>query len=305
MKILLATLCLNEIEWLPLLYQQHKDWPGLCGWVFVESADRIYAEANPTLISNSDTPGLSVDGTTEFLQSLASQDSLIHYIPHGISSHSNPAQGKCESRNRYLERADTIRPDAIIVLDADEFYSYKHQVMLTALAARHMTSLYKGVQYRQRHIWYPPGLAATRSPNDTWYQKLAYEVTGAYWNVPHTRLWIYEEGMRYKDNHNTPTYGEGLPPIHKLFHPTRDPYCVHMGFASSLSSRCAKHAYYKARGEGVYDRRQMYVDCRAAYETWTPGKALPHGAEIIGYTGIIPECFHTSRTSYIKANTNE
>ena len=47
MRIVLATLLLNEMEWLPKLYEQHKDWPGLCGWVFVEAADRVYANVNP------------------------------------------------------------------------------------------------------------------------------------------------------------------------------------------------------------------------------------------------------------------
>src|SRR4051794_7463634 len=38
MSVLLATLCINEMEWLPRLYEQHKDWPGMAGWVFVEAA---------------------------------------------------------------------------------------------------------------------------------------------------------------------------------------------------------------------------------------------------------------------------
>ena len=38
--IALATLALNEMEWLPLLWEQHRAWPGMVRWVFVEAADR-------------------------------------------------------------------------------------------------------------------------------------------------------------------------------------------------------------------------------------------------------------------------
>ena len=35
MRIMLATMCLNEMQWLPFLFKQHKDWPGLVSWTFV------------------------------------------------------------------------------------------------------------------------------------------------------------------------------------------------------------------------------------------------------------------------------
>ncbi len=68
MKIALVTLALNEMEWIPRLWQQHKDWPELAAWVFVEAADREYARANPGMT----TPeGFSIDGTMSFLGRLA------------------------------------------------------------------------------------------------------------------------------------------------------------------------------------------------------------------------------------------
>ena len=74
MSIVLSTLCLNEMEWLDKLYAQHKDWVGLEKWIFVESADRVYAETNPDMVSSS---GLSVDGTTEFLRELAAPPTAV------------------------------------------------------------------------------------------------------------------------------------------------------------------------------------------------------------------------------------
>ncbi len=90
MSIQLNTLCLNEMEWLPRLYEQHRDWHGMGHWVFVEAADRAYAEANPDMVSKD---GLSIDGTSEWLADLAKRDDRVIYIPHGFTGHENPAQG--------------------------------------------------------------------------------------------------------------------------------------------------------------------------------------------------------------------
>lgn len=95
--------------------------------------------------------------------------------------------------------------------------------------------------------------------------------------------------MNYTDNHNTPTDSRLLR-MDQASAKER-PQCVHMGFASSLIRRAAKHKYYIERGEGVTDKRQMYVDCRAAFETWTPGTVLPHRARVISYHGPKPEVF--------------
>ena len=83
MKLTLCTLVLNEMEWLSKLYEQHKNWPAVEKWIFVESADRVYAETNPDMVS---TKGLSTDGTTEFLDELARSDSRVTHIKYGFCS---------------------------------------------------------------------------------------------------------------------------------------------------------------------------------------------------------------------------
>lgn len=274
-KIMLATLCLNEIEWLPELYEQHKEWPGLYGskWVFVEAADMVYANTNPGMV----TPlGLSVDGTSEFLTHLAEKDPGVTYIPHGFSHHSDKAQGKIAARNRYLEIADEMKPDFVIVVDADEFYTVEAQRIITNAITERALRRVNGFMFPQHHVWRPE--SCIEQP------LFKEEVVGGYWDIPHCRVWRYIPKMRYTANHNSPSPTG-------MIHSARSASCIHMGFAASRKTRAAKHEYYKARGEGVTDKRQMYVDCRAAFETFTPGERLPHKARIIPFTHAIPECF--------------
>ena len=49
MSICLCTLVLNERPWLEALYAQHRSFPELGRWVFVEACDRAYQAANPTM----------------------------------------------------------------------------------------------------------------------------------------------------------------------------------------------------------------------------------------------------------------
>lgn len=289
MKIMLATICLNEMEWLPRLYEQHKNWPGLVKWVFVEAADVTYMKQNPSLVRDW---GLSTDGTTGQLLTFHENDPKIHYIPHGFTSHpTDPAQGKCQARNRYLEIADRVQPDWIVVIDADEFYTYEGQKDVTLLCQQSQDAMkHLGIRIRQRHIWRPvDGLPL-----------LDQEVVGGYWSVPHTRVWKYVPGMRYSQSHNWPNDNEGRMDrltlrtdqiLNDIYSPLQ---CVHMGYASNPTTRAAKHRYYTARGEGneagrLGRLRRMYVDCRKAWEEWQPGRPLPHGAEIIPYQGPQPE----------------
>lgn len=285
MSVVLCTLCLNEMEHLPKLYEQHKDWPGLKAWIFVESADQVYARTNPELVSKE---GLSVDGTTDFLWDLKKQDDRIIYMPYGYTSAADPAQGKCAARTNYLQAADYIRPKFLFVLDADEFYTHSDQSKVMGEMSR--WSLATGFVFKQRHIWRPPSVAHT-------WKLFNCEAVGAYWNIPHTRGWRWSPGLRYERNHNTPQSPNGFMMDNRLkrLDIPGGPQCAHLGFASSLSYRSAKHRYYQARGEGTTDKRQMYVDCRTAYETWQPGDRLPHGAKVKRFTGHVPEIFKEQR----------
>lgn len=292
MKILLATLCLNEEEFLWDSFNQHIGWPGLVGWCFVESACYSYSEANPDAVT---ARGLSVDGTTEHLRRLANGDPRVRHISHGWAI-GTPAQEKCESRNRYLEFADKIKPDAIIVIDADEFYTRADQQRINEVVASmpHISSFC----FRQRHLWRPPSIAASTS-------RTANEVHGGYWQEKHIRVWRWREGMRYGANHNTPQDHNGTLWTQHTFwaesanQDIRWPQCVHFGFARDGEHRKRTNRYYQARGEGREPHgqfnRQAYVDCRAAWETWKPGDELPHGAKLIPYDGPIPEVFSACR----------
>jgi hypothetical protein len=283
MTVMLATLCLNEMEHLPKLYEQHKDWPGLAKWVFVEAVDQVYKDINPTLVSES---GLSVDGTTEFLADLAKRDSRIEYVRFGLTSNADREQGKVAARNAYLEVADTVAPKFLVVVDADEFYTRLDQDEINNtvdLLRRH-----EAWMFRQRHIWRPPSIATA--------PLFALEVIGGYWQIPHCRVWRWHKGMRYINNHNLPEIGDGrtLGSILGRFDLRGEsmPQCIHLGFASSLRERAAKHRYYEARGEGgLSGSRKMYCRSRRAFELWKPGMTMPWRAQVIKYEGRIPEVF--------------
>lgn len=282
MSIVLCTLALNEMEWLPSLYEQHSDWPDLAAWIFVESADRMYARANPGLVS---PEGLSTDGTSAYLDRLAESDPRVRYIPYGFCGGPDPAQGKCEARQQYLDAAERYTPQFLFVLDADEFYTHadQRQVNERLLTESHR---YTAFLFRQREIWRPPSIA-----HEPLFQ---YEVMGGYWDVRHKRGWRWSRGLKYDGDHNTPRDASGvLLSKHMARYDRKEgaPQCVHLGFASSGRMRAAKNAYYVERGEGVTDHRKMYVTCRAAFETWRPHDPLPHGARVRAYEGPIPEVF--------------
>jgi len=278
-RVMLATLCLNEMEWLPKLVDQHIDWPGMVGWVFVEAADLVYARINPTRVTGS---GLSVDGTTEFLRTVATTDLRFAHVEHGFTQHADPAQGKCAARNRYLEFAEELRPDFVVVVDADEFYPREMQERINAEMVSNDEPT--GWCFRHREIWNPP------SCNDPTF---THEIVGGFWEIPYARCWRWTAGMRYESNHNTPSDGKGLMD-RALLRRDRDPfapYFVHTAFASRLADRRAKHRYYERRGERSDPKRRWYTESRSAWEAWQPGDTLPKGARVVSYNGIVPECF--------------
>lgn len=283
-RLVLCTLALNEIEHLPRLYAQHRDWPGLVRWVFVEAADAVYAAVNPGRVTPA---GLSTDGTSAFLSDLAARDERVTYIPHGLSAHRDPAQGKCAARQRYLDAANADRPDFLAVVDADEFYPREMQGRINEILTTTVNAW--GWCFRHREIWHPP---TTDGP------PFASEVTGGFWDIPYCRFWRWFPGLEYRDNHNTPSrprYGALDRRLARYDSDDAMPYMVHMAFASRLASRQAKHRYYETRGESADRKRKWYTESRAAWETWRPGDELPNGAKVIPYTGTIPECFTDPR----------
>ena len=284
MSLLIGTLCLNEMEWLPRLYEQHKNWPGLTKWVFVESADIMYAQANPGMVNRF---GLSTDGTTEYLQWLATEDDRIIHIPMGISSNRDPAQGKCEARQRYMDVANEIQPNWILTLDADEFYTLKDQEKMLPSFKRWARNK-NGVTLPYRNIWRPESIQ-----DQPLFQ---FEITGKLWGVVVCKFWRWQPGIKYDGNHNSPTVNgkpcnKNLKKLHKLRESKHVPQFIHMGFASRAKTRTAKNRYYVERGEGKTDHRGHYVKSRASFEGWLPGDELANDDKIVSYTGPIPEVF--------------
>lgn len=280
MSICLATLVLNEMEWLPRLYQQHRNWPGLQKWAFVESADAAYAATNPGLVSEA---GLSVDGTTEYLEGLAKEDDRIVHIKHGFSAQRDIAQGKCKSRQRYLNEFEQVKPTYFVVLDADEFYDYDAQQVIEPVMDRNART--NAFVFKHRDIWRPPSIA-----NNNLFD---LEVVGGFWSIPYCRCWRWHKNLHYRTNHNTPEKNGVLldRQIRRMDHVETMPCFVHMGFAANKENREAKNNYYAFRGEDKDPKRSWYVNSRAAFSTWKPGDVLPREAKVIPYTGPVPECF--------------
>lgn len=275
MKIALCTLVLNEIEWLEKLYQQHKNWPGLVKWVFVEAADQVYASTNPELVSSE---GLSVDGTSEFLQYLASKDFRIQYIPFGFTANANPALGKIAARQAYLDALIEIAPEFLLILDADEFYLHQDQILVNTIMENEIKEV-RHFCFQFTHPWHPKSIID--------YPLFSKEVVGGFWKMRHTKGVRWSAGLSYTSNHQRPD-DPSLTGDLKMY---EEPHCIHMAFASDHLKRKAKNEYYKSRGENRDKQRKWYCDSRACFETWRPGMSLPRGAKVIDYTGQIPECF--------------
>ena len=281
MSVLLATLCINELEWLPHLYEQHKDWPELASWVFVEAADASYAQSNPEMVSKD---FLSVDGTSQFLRSLEAKDPRVTYIPHGLSVDPNPAKCKCQARQRYLDVAEQVKPELVVVLDADEFYTYRDQQRVLAWVRRHWRT--PSFVFRKREIWRPPSLADR--------PLFESEVVGGFWKIDCCHWWRWSPGLNYRDCHNTPSNADGKPindPQQFFADHPYSPQMIHLGYAAKKEVRLAKNRYYADRGEAVDLKRSWYVESRTAWENWKPGDPLPNGAEVIPYRGPVPEVF--------------
>ena len=288
MSVVLCTIALNEMQWLPYLYAQHKDWPEMVHWVFVESADRVYANCNPEMVTEQ---GLSVDGTSEFLRELAADNRNVTYVPLGFCEDVDPAKGKKSARQRCLDVINLWEPEFFIHLDADEFYTCADQVKL--LETMRALEQHNSFVFPKREIWHPPPVADV--------PLFTYEAIGGFWGIPCCHWFRWRSGLTFNDCHNVPTMANGSPlnisgvDVRDLKERFPDPpQLIHMGYTASAVTRRAKVRYYEERGEKDDENRKWYVQSRAAWRRWTPGTKLPHKAEIIEYTGPIPEVFRDS-----------
>lgn len=276
MTIAITTICINEMEWLPSLYEQHKDWPGMSLWVFVEAADEVYADSNPSLVSEH---GLSVDGTSEFLRDLSVQDSRVVYVPFGFTKHNvDKALGKVAARQKCLDVVfDCPWSKYVVILDADEFYMKADQQKINQMMA-FSNHVYHCFGFT--HIWHPPSL----------YDKplFSHEIRGGFWKMDHMKGFRLVPGMRYTDCHQHPRHPKGIDSLARH----KQPNCIHMAFASEENKRIAKHVYYEKRGEKVDPNRAWYCTSRNLFSRWKPGDKLPRGVEVLPYAGPIPEALH-------------
>ena len=305
-RIGLATIALNEAEFIEAQLCQHLDWPGLAVWVWVEGACSLYAKANPEAVSSK---GLSTDGTSEILR--ASSSDKVCYVPTGVvgcGEHDRMGEEKRLLRNMYCRLLACESIDILIVLDADEFYTLEDQQRINDIVVQNPE--HTRFLFPQRHVWRPPSVVDTQG-------RLDQEVAGGYWAVPHLRVWRWHRtkwpnarrrgpwrtGGRYTKDHNHIMFPrETWPDDARKLYRRQDwvrnggevaeyPQCVHAGFARDGQHRARTNRYYVHRGEGKEEgfSRQHYVDCRAAWEMWTPGDELPHGAAVHNYDGPVPE----------------
>lgn len=278
MRIALCTLALNEMEWLPKLVEQHKDWPGLCAWVFVEATDQCYADANPDRVGQL---GLSIDGTSDFLRDLNRRKDWVKYLPLGLVGSSKDANGKVRARDAYMRVLEEVKPDLFVILDADEFYTKDHQKRICeALPKAGVWDDHLGFALPFLHPWRPPSIAHR--------PLFQLQAVGGFFAMPHCHVWRWEPGMGYYGTHVNPGFADKPAPWVRVF---GRGHCIHMAFSSTLASRQAKHRYYKERGEDQDLKRSWYCVTRACFEDWEEGDVLPKGAKIVPWTGAVPECF--------------
>lgn len=285
MSVVLATICINEMEFLSKLWEQHRNWPEMVHWVFVESADRIYAECSPDMVT---TQGLSTDGTSEFLRELAANHRNVTYVPLGFCEDTDLAKGKKVARQRCLDVVNQWEPEFFIHLDADEFYTFADQAKL--LQVMRELQGFDSFVFPKREIWHPPMLADV--------PLFTYEAVGGFWGIPCCHWYRWQPGLTFNDCHNTPSRANGSPlnsngiDVRDLVERFPDmPQMIHMGYTANAITRRAKVRYYEERGEKDDPDRMWYIQSRAKWRHWTPGSKLPHKAEIVEYTGPIPEIF--------------
>jgi len=267
-------IALNEAEYIRNSIRQVYDWENCHEIIVVEGSVSLYPKNGLA------TDGLSGDGTTELIKSIPDPQNKIRYV-------SGVFKDKIEQRNEYAKR---ITGTHALVLDADEFYTLddlrklKEDVTINPDIDVFRFNFSQDMNQRTYfHLWY----------------NFHQHVVGGYWDIPHNRIYKWVPGTLYQgEDHNHPVRPDGskllasTPGVKVAFTRAK---CVHTGFAKLVQNQKDKNQYYLNRGEGreedpiLRTRRQMYIDCRIAYETWKPGDVLPHGAKLTPFLHALPE----------------
>jgi glycosyltransferase involved in cell wall biosynthesis len=271
-KVSVCMIVLNEAEYITHTLRQIYNWDCCHEIIIVEGSVALYPRENLA------PDGLSGDGTTALIKAFPDPEKKIVYV-------SGTFADKVAQRNEYAKR---VTGTHVLVLDADEFYT-NHSLDLLAedLQAHPDTELFTfnfSANLSERtyyHLWY----------------SFKQHVIGGYWNIPHNRIYKWASGTKYTgEDHNHPTKVDGTKLQHQFVKAvSTKAICIHTGFVKSVTNQKDKNDFYVNRGEGkekdpkIRARRQMYVDCRRAYETWKPGVTLPHDAQVLSFNLALPE----------------
>lgn len=264
MNIAIGMIALNETEFLEKNLIQHYYWEGanVHQIILVEGAVSEYPR---TYITRN---GLSTDGTGDMIKRFMKRNDPYHkvFLVRGRW------KDKVEQRNQYTEliNEDT---DILIVIDCDEFYTKRDQKIIsnTIEMYPHKDSFLVPII----NLWHRPDL----------------RVMGGYWDVPHLKIYRWQKGCRYHDNHVQLCCGE------RNYH-TRDQFfmqipqakMIHYGYCRSEQFIKDKCQYYLNRGEAK--TRPFYVTARGEYFEWQEGMShLQNGVQVIPYDDELPECF--------------
>lgn len=273
-KVSVCAIALNEEEYIEYALK------GIYSWcheiIIIEGAVELYPRDRVT------KNGSSTDKTIEIINNFPdSQNKIIFVQNNGFW------KDKMHQRSEYLKR---VTGTHVLVLDVDEFYTLNDlDYLLYEMESNPHIQLFEFQRARK----YNPD---ERGIIHFWYG-FDKHVIGGYWDVPHNRIYKMISGMKYIDNHNHPTYPNGMRTdrLAKNLRMTTAVRCYHTGFTKKLENIVDKNQFYVNRGEGkeeelkIRKMRQMYVDCRKAWESWSPGDILPHGATIHTYLDEVPK----------------
>jgi hypothetical protein len=265
--ITLAAICLNEEDFIGHWLQYHYD--SFDQIIICEGAARNYPAQRVT------PDGLSIDRTAEIVRNFPDGQNKIRFIQHGWagaeSCTDDRVPAKMELRNAY---AEFIADGYVFTLDIDEFL---HPYYVLALVAEMESDAQVGAYaIPQLHLW----------------QTARQYIRGGYADIPHFRLYRWQEGARYVVSHNWPSGpGGGLltatqlrPPLWLSDGCLAAPAIIHYGFCEQKSSMEEKNRYYLLRGEA--GSRPATADFRQAALSGT----VPEGCVVQPYRGFLP--FH-------------
>lgn len=271
-KVSACIIALNEAEYISYNLKQLYEWDCCHEIIVVEGSVDLYPKERLS------PDGLSGDGTTKLIKDFPDPQNKIKYV-------SGQFKNKIQQRNEYAKR---VTGSHAIVVDADEFYSYTSLEMLAEDIILNPKADLFTFNFSQ--------VPSKRTYYHLWYN-FRQHVVGGYWDVPHNRIYRWKPGTKYTGtDHNHPAKPGGTKLIkYNVKSAETRAICVHTGFVKSLSNQKDKNTFYVNRGEGkekdqtLRKRRQMYVDCRRAYEIWKPGDKLPHKAKLLSFDHPLPE----------------